>query len=232
MSVRRMVLISLCHLVVLMSGCQKSQPSTAKVSTSSPEVQPAAAPAQSTQVEAGPNSPPAKADLRDVIARTYKNAVILDESRATFVVGDFNNDSSEDIAIVVKPDNQRLTELNSEFANWILEDPNNVGVKPEGRDEHPAKKPAATVVRPGDTLLAVVHGYQNLGWRNPKATQTYLLKIAISDRMETQPARLLISESSDKKDLPLVSGDVIRERPPGAPGFLYWTGAKYAWFRM
>jgi hypothetical protein len=228
MSARRIVLLSLCHFVVLMSGCQKSQPSAAKVSTPSPEVPSAAASSQPIP----PNSPPAEAELRDVIARTYKNAVILDESRAAFVVGDFNNDSSEDIAIVVKPDNQRLAELNSEFANWILEDPNSVELKPDRPEGQPAKKPAATLVRPGDTLLAVVHGYQSLGWRNPKATQTYLLKIAVSERMEAQPARSLISESSNKNDLPPLSGDIIRERLAATPGFLYWTGAKYAWHQF
>jgi len=46
--------------------------------------------------------------------------------KTNFVVGDFNGDGSEDLAVVVKPNETKLAEVNSEMANWILEDPKKI----------------------------------------------------------------------------------------------------------
>jgi hypothetical protein len=35
--------------------------------------------------------------------------------------------------------------------------------------------------------------------------------------------------SSNSKSLPLLKGDVIREKLDGTTGPISWTGAKYAW---
>src|SRR5690242_15883874 len=45
--------------------------------------------------------PPSPSDVRNAIERVYKNAVLVDSSR--FVVGDFNGDGVQDIAVAVKP---------------------------------------------------------------------------------------------------------------------------------
>jgi hypothetical protein len=178
-------------------------------------------------------TPPSAAELREVITRFYKDAVIVDETRSNAVVGDFNGDNSEDIAIIVRPANRMLAEINSEFANWILEDPISVGefiaVRSSGSR---AKEPSAAVVHSGDTLLAVIHGRQQTGWRNPQATQTYLLKNGVGDTLEMQRARAVFGETEDKKSLPTLHGDVIRETLANKRGFLYWTGAKYAWHKL
>jgi hypothetical protein len=160
--------------------------------------------------------------------RTYKDAVIVDTSRQqSFVTGDFNGDNSEDIAIVVKPRNDKLQDLNSEYANWILEDPVSVGVRVEQMSAHKLPEKSALVrVRDQEVLLAVIHGYQEAGWRDPKATQTYLLKNAVSEGMQTEartPGNTL------SRNRPSSRGDLIRETHSDKPGFIYWTGANYAW---
>ena len=60
--------------------------------------------------------------MRDAIKRNYEDAVSIDSSR-TILVGDFNGDNSEDVAVVVRPGQGKIAELNSEYVNWILEDP-------------------------------------------------------------------------------------------------------------
>jgi hypothetical protein len=158
--------------------------------------------------------PPTEAELRAVIKKNYQDVVTVDDSRATpFMIGDFNGDDSEDIAVVVKP--RKLSDLNSEYVNWILEDPHNV-------------QQIAKNVRSNEVLLAVIHGHQREGWRHEFARQTYLLKNAVGTELETIPIKQLRS-SGESRVLPRLRGDVIREKFKDSAGIIYWTGGKYAW---
>ncbi|HEV8428052.1 MAG TPA: hypothetical protein VGQ41_09155 [Pyrinomonadaceae bacterium] len=158
--------------------------------------------------------PPTEADLRTVVKRNYEDVVTVDDSRPTpFIIGDFNGDSSEDIAVVVKP--QKLSELNSEYVNWILEDPHQL-------------QRASMNVRKNDLLLAVIHGHKGEGWRHELARQTYLLKNAVGTDLETMSIQQLRS-SGESRRLPPLRGDVIREKLNGSGGIIYWIGGKYAW---
>jgi hypothetical protein len=169
--------------------------------------------------KAGPQ--PTEAELRDVIKRNYEDIVTIDRGKSTsFVTGDFNGDAAEDVAVVVKPGKGKLAELNSEYVNWILEDPHEV----QAREQKTSKVPVT--ITGNDLLLAVIHGIEGEGWRNALAKQTYLLKHAVGDRFTTEPGRQL---NNDSKALPLLRGDVIREKLNGTDGIIYWTGAKYAW---
>jgi hypothetical protein len=177
------------------------------------ETQIKAAPAETPHE---PASQPTEAEVRAALKRNYADAVILDHSLATpFLVGDFNGDNSEDIAIIVKPRSGKVSELNSEFANWILEDPQHV-------------RQISHDVRVNDTLLAVIHGNDREGWRNDLARQTYLLKNAVGTEPAMESIRQ-IQTSSTNRSLPQLRGDVIREKLSGSGGIIYWTGAKYAW---
>ena len=157
--------VLLCMTCLLLTACH-----SAKIETVSMSV-PAPVPAASTASEPAhiPSLKPGEGELREAIVRNYENAVTIDNSLATpFLVGDFNGDKSEDIAIVVKPAGKKLDELNSEFANWILEDPRQ------------AAKIRPTIKR-DDLLLAVIHGVDHEGWRNKIARQTYLLTNAVGN---------------------------------------------------
>jgi hypothetical protein len=236
---RRIILILVCLLVALASACGESQRPAGNVSSAPTQTTPAPARAEQQQQQQPPSpeasqvAPPTSAtELREVVTRIYKNAVIVDENRKdAFVVGDFNGDNSQDIAIAVKPGKGMLSELNSEYANWILEDPQTVHVMELHKDVQKfPEKPAPVVVRQSDKLLAVIHGHQETGWRNPKATQTYLLRNAAGDAMQMQSARALRSVVVERGQLPPIRGDVIRETLADTPGIIYWTGAKYAWY--
>jgi hypothetical protein len=167
--------------------------------------------------------PPKPAEVTDVVNRVFKQAAVADTShKSYFLVGDFNGDYSQDIAVIIKPVAGKLSEMNQEYPPWILKDPFNPNLPPQLRKE-PLR------VEEKDVLLAVIHGYGANGWRNPEAMQTYLLKGAVGADFNTQPAKGLVAANRDKK-LPKLIGDAISEVLEGTLGFLYYTGAAYAWY--
>jgi hypothetical protein len=190
--------------------------------------QPTQAPSPAASATPTP-APPQASEVNDKLARVFQGAVQIGAGAAGgALVGDFNGDGSEDIAVPVKPAAGKIGEVNSEVANWILGDPQ--GVVPPDPKETVRRLPAEERVKlqPDDALLAVVHGYQQAGWRNPAAQQAYLLKnpAARSLRAETKQ-----EAAAEFKAVALhLHGDIIREDAGAAPGFLYWTGGKYAWF--
>jgi hypothetical protein len=179
-------------------------------------------------------APPQVSEVRAALERTYKGAVALDERHLRAVVGDFNGDGSEDLAVEVRPAPGRVPALNDELANWIVTDPRKV-VPPDPRNFDPhqgvqklAPPSGPTRVEAGDTLLVVIHGFKESGWRNPEALQTYVLKNAAGSGMSVQPRAE--AQAAAQKHTPRLLGDVIRQRLDNEQGFLYWTGASYGWF--
>ncbi len=132
---------------------------------------------------------------------------------------------SQDIAVVVRPRKGKLGEINDELANWILEDPREVEARDAGQAAtlKTSAAPARASVAQGDILLAVIHGHKAEGWRNPEATQTYLLKNAVGSGLRMTPRAEARSRGA--------TGDVISETLAGEEGFLYWNGARYSWRR-
>ena len=172
--------------------------------------------------------PPSSADVRSAIARTYKNAVLVDSNR--FCIGDFNGDGDQDVAVVVRPADGSLEELNSEVANWILEDPQKIVLPDPTKTTQVLGHSEPTHVEQSDTLLAVLHGFGPAGWRDPRARQTYLLRNAAGANIKTQQLADVL-KTIKGKTLMRLHGDVINESIAGEAGFLYYTGAKYAWYR-
>lgn len=162
------------------------------------------------------------------MARVFEKAALpVTSPNPTFVVGDFNGDGSEDLAVVVKPNEDALSEINNELANWILEDPRKVTIpKPNAAPSAPLKPVRA---EKGQMLLAIIHGVGPKGWRNPEAKQTFLLKNGAGNGMATEPVRTMLN-TKDKQKLPPLKGDAIGETIGGTSGLLYWTGARYAWY--
>jgi hypothetical protein len=78
-------------------------------------------------------------------------------------------------------------------------------------------------------MLAVIHGYGANGWRDPQATQTYLLKNAVGSDMKSHPLKEFAAMNQGKK-LPRLRGDVVGEMLQGKAGYLYFAGATYAWY--
>jgi hypothetical protein len=176
---------------------------------------------------------PKPEEVRQAVARVYKDAVTIDASNPPgYVVGDFNNDGSQDIAVVVRPAKGKLEEINSEVANWIMEDPRKVVLPdPHKSVQKLPPRPEPIKADEDDILLTIIHGYKEEGWRNKEAQQAYMLYDAVGSSMTAAPLKSLQGATGNKSALANSSGDVIKETLSGEPGFLYWTGAKYAWHR-
>jgi hypothetical protein len=172
--------------------------------------------------------PPQPSEVNKAVRRVFRNAVIIDtKSSPYFMVGDFNGDLSQDIAVVVKPTAARLMEINDELANWILVDPK---ISYHSRAHAGmVRRPARVRVNDGDILLAVIHGFGFNGWRDDQATQTYVLKNAAGAGMRTEARQQVVRPDTQNK-LPRIRGDVIAQSLAGQLGFLYYNGAKYAWY--
>ncbi|HEX8088970.1 MAG TPA: hypothetical protein VF762_08965 [Blastocatellia bacterium] len=190
-------------------------------------------PAQASQPEpqkAAPAPPPTIAEARAAVERVYKDAVsVAANVSPNFTVGDFNGDGSQDIAVVVSPAKEKLADINHELASWMVRDPL-AETLPQLmiRQSSNEPKPRPVITERDETLLAVIHGYEATGWRNPEAQQTYLLKSAVGKNIRTETKKNLLKTDKDKR--PPLLGDVIKESIAGQPGFIFYTGATYAWY--
>lgn len=175
---------------------------------------------EESQPEVSKLPPPELDQVQDAVKRVFKEAAIVDSSqKPTFIAGDFNGDSSEDIAVILKPAPDKLAELNKEYSAWLLRDPFGTA-----ESSGPRLRVAAT-----DVLLAVIHGFGPQGWRDPEATQTYLLKNAVGSAMETRVHKDFMTANQGKR-LPQLRGDLIGETLGGKSGYLYYGGATYSWY--
>lgn len=176
-------------------------------------------------------TPPTLSEAEGALERIYRQALMPDKNHPdSLVVGDFNGDGSEDIAIIVAPAKGRLAEINSEFANWIIVDPKKVALPDPKKVVQPVPAQTGPVkIEQRDSLLAIIHGYGPDGWHNPQAKQTYLLKNAAGEEMRVVPLKdfpgaLKVMASGAKS-----RADIISEKLAGVAGFLYWTAGKYVW---
>jgi hypothetical protein len=219
-------------LIASAAACSKS-PTSAELrpipisnSPTSPtpaQLQPMLGPSQSRPTPAAPEI----SEVANAVARGFDKSLTVDQSHApAFVVGDFNGDGSQDLAVVTKASDNALPEINNELANWTLEDPHEVPVPgTKGADQQRRTKPVRAELN--DQLLAIIHGVGTEGWRNSDARQTFLLRNAVGAKATVENA-ITLRESSAPANVPL-RGDAISETVNGHRGLIIWTGARYAW---
>lgn len=164
--------------------------------------------------------PPKPNEIQEALKRVFKDAVAMDVKRQpNFFSGDFNGDLSPDLAVVLKPVPGRLSQLNEESPPWILKDP----LMGEAAETRPLR------IQETELLLAVIHGYGPDGWRNPEATQTYLLKNAVGSLGKVYAKDEFVAANRGKK-LPRLRGDLIGVMLRGRSGYLYYAEASYSWY--
>jgi hypothetical protein len=182
--------------------------------------------------------PPNREQVQEAIRRVFKDAVVIDASRnPNYLVGDFNGDKSQDLAIVLKPAAGKLSELNQEFPNWIAREP----LEPVLARSKPLARPVARrapnpasgqTVRfeQSDVLLAIIHGYGPKGWHDPEATQTHLMRDVVGANMRIQSYKDAAKAYTGIKPFPSIYGDLIQETLVGQSGFLHYAGSIYGWY--
>ena len=225
------VLIVSAFVIAWAAACSKS-PNSAELrpipisasptSTTPPQIQPALGLSKSSPTPAAPEM----SEVTSAIARGFDKSVTIDQGHApAFVIGDFNGDGSQDLAVVTRASDNALSEINNELANWTLEDPHEVPVPgTKGADQPQRAKPVKA--EQNDQLLAIIHGVGVEGWRNSEARQTFLLRNAVGAQVTVQAAGKM--PESPRANVPL-RGDAISETVNGHRGLIFWTGARYTW---
>jgi hypothetical protein len=207
--------------IVLLAGCAAPEQERAKFQEAPPnENALVAQPQTSPTIKSATLPPPKLAEVQDAVKRIFKDAALIDTSRsANFAVGDFNGDRSQDLAVVVTPAPEKLSEINEAAPPWILRDPfvtSRPGMVPPRITEN-------------ETLLAVIHGFGPEGWRDPQATQTFLLKSAVGPVVEIHSKTAFMIANRGRK-VPQLRGDLIAEVLRGTSGYLYYDDAGYSWY--
>jgi hypothetical protein len=167
--------------------------------------------------------PPTGDEVEEGLRRAFSGAVRPAEG-ARGLVGDFNGDGAEDVAVSVRPAAERLADVNDELANWRVHD---ALQERDPRGEPPKEPPGR--VQADEALLAVIHGYGLRGWRDVQARQCYLVRHAGGPTLEARPRSELPRYVRQAVDGARLDGDLILASSAGRAGFVYWTGARYAW---
>ena len=174
--------------------------------------------------------PPTKAQVKEAVSRVFGEALIAQVENAggtaTFIVGDFNGDQSEDLAVIARPAPGKLDEVNNELSNWILQDADKAFIPVPTKSVVVPPHQARPHVERGEQLLAIIHGVGPEGWRNPEARQAYIVKHAAATFEGTAPS---ISQKAIRVMHLPVETEIIKEVRNGRKGFLFWTGGVYAW---
>jgi hypothetical protein len=177
---------------------------------------------QSTPESAAPLTPsvalaPKLSEVQNKIKTLFKDAAVLHPNHnPNFFFGDFNGDASVDLVVILKPVN--LEEMNRQFAPWLVRDPR---ASTSTRARPPIQK--------DETLLAVIHGFGTNDWRDPDATQTFLLKNVVGNDIKVETGKEFVEANSGRK-LPRPQGDLIGETIDGTHGFLYYATSNYSWY--
>lgn len=177
---------------------------------------------QSTPESAQPLTPsvalaPKPAEVENKIKTVFKGAAVLDPNHnPNYFSGDFNGDASQDLVVILKP--VKLDEMNRQYAPWLVRDPRS---SLSTRARPPIEK--------DETLLAVIHGFGTNDWRDPDATQTFLLKNVVGHNLKVQTGKEFIEANSGRK-LPRPQGDLIGETIDGNQGYLYYATSNYSWY--
>ena len=182
---------------------------------------------------------PKREEVEQTLKRIFKDAVVIDASRTPgFLVGDFNGDLSQDLAVIVKPAQGKISELNQEFPNWLAREPLKEVLLPKSKvlasagASRPINTASGQTVRfeQSDVLLAIIHGSGPKGWRDPEATQTHLLRDVVGTNMKALASKDAATVYKGVRPFPVISGDLIQETLIGQSGFLHINGGIYAWY--
>ncbi|HKU74179.1 MAG TPA: hypothetical protein VJR02_09680 [Pyrinomonadaceae bacterium] len=172
---------------------------------------------ESTPVRLTTPAPAKTSEVQEAVKRIFKDAAVVDTNyNPNHLAGDFNGDGSQDLAVILKPVNLDL--MNQELPPWLVREPRTK------RDPRLKLK-----IEKDETLMAVIHGYGVNDWRDPDATQTFVLKNVVGNDLKVHTGEEFVTANSGRK-LPRPQGDLIGETVQGSPGYLYYASATYSWY--
>lgn len=226
------LLITILVFTSIMAGCSSSNPQFMEkpVNASANATASIEKPPGIPEPPKLPLPPASMSDVRAAVQRIFGDTAAIDlANRSPYLVGDFNADQSEDVAVLLRPVPEKVAAINDPLSNWIVQDPHHVFIPPRDKDVVVMPPPPKReLIQTNDTLLAVIHGVGPTGFRNPIAIQTFVLRNVAGGRLAgSRPSESL------EKDVGRLPADqqVIAETVNGETGVLYWTGAGYAWHK-
>jgi len=170
--------------------------------------------------------PPTPGEVQAAFLRVFGDQLIAQFGPKNYIVGDFNGDESEDLAIIVRPAPGKLEEINSELANWIIQDADKAFIPPPSKRVVVPPVQERPRITANEEVLAIIHGFGPQGWRNPDARQAYLVKHAAASFAGTAPS---VSQKAIRAMKLPVETEIIQQVRNKKKGFLFWTGGAYAW---
>jgi hypothetical protein len=180
-----------------------------------------------TPVPAAKLPPPTVAEVETAFHRIFGDSLIAGRAGTpVFIVGDFNGDESQDLAVVARPAAGKLDDVNSELANWTIQDADKAFIAPAGKSVVVPPKATRPKVESGEEVLTIIHGFGPTGWRSPEARQAYIVKHAPGTFHGTAPS--LSQKAIQAMHLPAQT-DIIEGVRQKQEGFVFWTGGVYAW---
>jgi rhodanese-related sulfurtransferase len=205
--------LSIIFICVFIAACSSGKRTVVAEAPPVPKPSPTDTPVRRLEVAVAPKL----AEVQQAVKRVFKDAAVLHPAyQPNFLDGDFNGDASQDLAVILKP--AQLSEMNQEYPPWLLRDPRTtVSARQQLRIEK------------DEVLLAVIHGYGTNDWRDPEATQTFVLKNAVGSDLSVQTGKQFIEANTGRK-LPRPQGDLIGETLEGTPGYLYFAVSSYSWY--
>lgn len=203
-----------CLLIALTICACSSRPARPVAEAPPPAYQPSP---ESTPIQLTTAAAPKQSEVSEAVRRIFKDAAVVDTNyNPNFLSGDFNGDGSQDLAVILKP--AKLDEMNQELPPWLVRQPRTHRV-----DSRRLR------IEENETLLAVIHGFGPNHWRDPEATQTFVLKDVVGNGLKVHSPKDFVAANSGRK-LPRAQGDLIGETVQGTPGFLYYAEATYSWY--
>jgi hypothetical protein len=171
--------------------------------------------------------PPTDAEVEAAFHRVFGDSLVISKSNHPFfIVGDFNGDESEDLAVIARPAPGKLPDVNSELSNWTIQDADKAMIPSAAKKVVIPLNGARPTVANGEEVLAIIHGFGPSGWRGPDARQAYIVKHAAADFRGTAPS---VGQRAIRAMKLPVETEIIKEIRNNKKGFLFWTGGVYAW---
>jgi hypothetical protein len=210
-------LISSLLIVPALMFCACSSTSKRPVAEAPPPAYQATPESTPVQLAQSLIAAPKESEVQSAVKRIFKDAAVVDTNyNPSFLSGDFNGDGSQDLAVILKP--VKLDLMNQNLPPWLVRKPRTNRVDP-----------IRLRIEKDETILAVIHGYGANHWRDPDATQTFVLKDVVGNDLKVHSLKDFVTANSGRK-LPRPQGDLIGETVAGNPGYLYYAQATYSWY--
>jgi len=171
--------------------------------------------------------PATSLEVKAAVERVFgQDVVLFGETRPVYTSDDLNGDGVDDLAIMVTVPAKSVANINSELANWSIQDVRKADIPTvTGKLSTAKRKP--TRVHANELLLAVIHGFGERAWRSAEAKQAFLLVNAGTDRLVGMSFTQLNALGVKLPRMSANPHEALIARSGAAWLAVYWTGAQY-----